>query len=194
MEEVENIQKPISESSDSEIPAPVNNLKQNSELIQQTEPPPVNIKKHPILRVLKYVGLIVLLYILLIVGIQVFRYIKFKSQKPNQNVSSQNIIVTPFVTTDQSHSQNDNNVIVINFSKCAPEEKINVAPGSVSYNIIGIISNSCVMEYGSQVENPKWSGQLTNHCEIPQTLGALSFAKSSKGVDFSQIQEYCRKQ
>jgi hypothetical protein len=85
--------------------------------------------------------------------------------------------------------------VTINFGQCRPDRRrIDVDFGSTIIVIIGPQKDgSCSLEYGGEVENPKWDGQLPFNCTVPQSLGSFAFRKSPYGVDLSSIQQYCTK-
>lgn len=86
-------------------------------------------------------------------------------------------------------------MISINFSLCLPNKlRIDTAFGSSSYQITGKQNNNCLINYGSEIENPNSKGELQNHCKIPTSLGIKKFPVGETGVDFSSIQQFCNKQ
>ncbi|MBI4004435.1 MAG: hypothetical protein HY353_05375, partial [Candidatus Omnitrophica bacterium] len=85
-----------------------------------------------------------------------------------------------------------NEPVEIDFAACEPkQERVYVAFGSTTYQIVGPSRQGCVMLYGGEVENRTWDGFLNKTCVVPTSPGRLAFPKTKTGVDFSAIEEYC---
>jgi len=84
------------------------------------------------------------------------------------------------------------NKILINFDVCSPTtRRIDVDFGSTTIEIQGKEGDFCKLNYGGEVENPNWDGNLPNKCRVPTNLGTMAFTKSNYGVNLSAIQQYC---
>lgn len=82
--------------------------------------------------------------------------------------------------------------VEIDVAACEPkQERVYVAFGSTTYQIVGPSRQGCVLLYGGEVENPSWDGFLNKTCVVPTSLGRYSFTKTKTGVDFSAIEKYC---
>ena len=82
--------------------------------------------------------------------------------------------------------------VEIDFDACEPkEQRVYVAFGSTTYQIVGPSRQGCVVLYGGEVENRTWDGFLDKTCVVPMSLGRRSFTKTKTGVDFSAIDQYC---
>ena len=100
-------------------------------------------------------------------------------------------------TEDMSNPtmQKNGESVVINFSLCKPEKKhFDVAFGSTTIQILGITSKVCKLQYGGEVENPKWDGKLDTTCQVPINQGTLVFQIKNEGIDFSTIKQYCTRE
>jgi hypothetical protein len=85
-----------------------------------------------------------------------------------------------------------NESIEIDFNRCSVSTKTEYASlGSTTYHIIGRIGDKCMMNYGGEVENPRWNTALTTKCSVPISTGRQSFCKQDYGIDFSPISKYC---
>ena len=85
-----------------------------------------------------------------------------------------------------------NEPVEIDFKACAPtSERVYVAFGSTTYQIVGPSQQGCVMLYGGEVENPSWKGTLDHLCVVPSTMGRQSFRRTKYGLDMSVIEKYC---
>ena len=83
---------------------------------------------------------------------------------------------------------------VVDFTACEPTTgSVFFDFGHLVYTITGIDAEHCLMEYGSEVENPRWDGALDTHCRIPVVLGVQVFPIRAMGVDVSAIDGYCTK-
>ena len=95
---------------------------------------------------------------------------------------------------DSRSIQAEKESVFINFSSCTPDEKqIYAGFGSTTIAIDGKSGNTCTMRYGGEIENPNWNGELSYTCNVPQTLGKMSFPLNNYGVNFQTIQQYCSK-
>ncbi|MFC1727181.1 hypothetical protein ACFL0Y_01535 [Patescibacteria group bacterium] len=82
--------------------------------------------------------------------------------------------------------------VTIDFEKCQPiKQAIGVMFGSTTYEIKGKSGQFCLMDYGGEIENPEWSGILTEECRIPLNLGEMTFEKTRYKVNFSSIDQFC---
>lgn len=88
--------------------------------------------------------------------------------------------------------QENNNKVVIDFSKCTPDKRrFDTSFGSTTIEIQGKNQNNCMLAYGGEVENPNWDGKLPTTCRVPADLGQKEFTIGQNGVDLSSIQKYC---
>lgn len=82
--------------------------------------------------------------------------------------------------------------VEIDFGSCVPHtERIGVAYGSTTYQIVGQNQKVCVMKCGGEIENPTWDGFLNWTCLVPVAEGVRFFKKTAERVDFSSIGRYC---
>lgn len=82
--------------------------------------------------------------------------------------------------------------VEIDFAACEPkQERVYVAFGSTTYQIVGPSQHGCVMLYGGEVENRTWDGYLDTICVIPVKVGRRAFPKTAEGLDLSAIEPYC---
>jgi len=82
--------------------------------------------------------------------------------------------------------------VEIDFEACPPaQERVYVAFGSTTYQIVGPSRQGCVMLYGGEVENRTWDGFLSKTCVVPATIGRRAFARTKYGLDLSAIGPYC---
>jgi len=85
-------------------------------------------------------------------------------------------------------------VLTLDFAACAPKrEVVYGAMGSTTYEIVGPQGAQCVMNYGTEIENPNWNGVLDTHCAVPRSLNAQTFALTNGGADFAALAQYCKK-
>lgn len=102
------------------------------------------------------------------------------------------------VTTKPDYSkdrtiQHLGETVTVNFEKCTPDvASIGVPFGSTTIEIKGKEGAYCRMNTGGEVENPEWDGKLTTTCSLPVSLSTMTFGKTQYGVDFTQIQSYCK--
>jgi hypothetical protein len=109
----------------------------------------------------------------------------------NIAMATKDLSICDFIEDDQFKAECKDQV-EIDFSECEPTRKvIYVVFGSTIYEIKGIEGNNCVMDYGGEIENPNWDGRLTKRCSVPLSLGKQIFIKTTDGVDFSSISEFC---
>ena len=82
--------------------------------------------------------------------------------------------------------------VEIDFAACEPkQERVYVAFGSTTYEIVGPSRQGCVMLYGGEVENRTWDGFLDRICVVPSTVGRPAFPRTAEGLDLSGIEQYC---
>ena len=102
------------------------------------------------------------------------------------------IAAGPLITVSAQPIDDRDVPVEIDVAACEPkQERIFVAFGSTTYQIVGPSQHGCVLLYGGEVENPSWDGLLNKTCVVPMSLGRLAFAKTKTGVDFSTIEKYC---
>lgn len=86
----------------------------------------------------------------------------------------------------------DGGLVTVDFSQCTQDRRrIDVTFGSTTIAVEGKRGSVCRIYYGGEVENPDWDGSLPGTCDVPTSLGKVSFSKTSYSVDLSAIQEYC---
>ncbi len=88
----------------------------------------------------------------------------------------------------------DIRTVSIDFLECAPaKERVYITYGSFAYEVVGKNSQGdCVVRYGGEVENPNLGEELATYCQIPESVGKMSFVVKDLGPDFSVISEYCK--
>jgi hypothetical protein len=102
------------------------------------------------------------------------------------------IAVGPVITVLAQPIDDRDVPVEIDFAACQPkQERVYVAFGSTTYQIIGPSRHGCVMLYGGEVENRTWSGFLDRICVVPSTVGRVAFPRTPEGVDLSVIETYC---
>lgn len=119
------------------------------------------------------------------------------SSQQSQNIISSTPAISQDVNPDSSDSrsiQEEMDSVFINFSICTVDERqIYVGFGSTTIAVYGKNGNTCLMKYGGEIENPNWNGELPYTCNVPQTLGTISFPVNNYGVNFQTIDQYCSK-
>ncbi|MBU0535124.1 MAG: hypothetical protein ABIJ82_03005 [Patescibacteria group bacterium] len=96
--------------------------------------------------------------------------------------------------TENCNSQKDANTLTIDFAQCKNcEEIIYVGFGSTTYEMYkSQDDNYCTMQYGGEIENPNWKGDLNTTCTVPRNIGIKTFNITNYGVDFSSLAAYCK--
>ena len=130
------------------------------------------------------IALFLIIFLLILAILGTFYWYKSYYLKP-QTISQKPTVPAPTLNPN-SH------MFSIDFASCQPmTNQIDVALGSTTYQIVGKSGSNCLMNYGGEVENPRWDGKLPNHCKIPLSLGSKSFYAGNMGVDFTSISKYC---
>lgn len=82
--------------------------------------------------------------------------------------------------------------VKLNFELCQKmQQTVTVAFGSTTIQVTGKKGSNCQMNYGGEVENPKWDGKLTTSCLVPINQGIQIFPLTNYGVNFDTISQYC---
>ena len=87
-------------------------------------------------------------------------------------------------------SQSDSEV-VIDFSACPETGFAKITTGSDALELMGQDGDNCLMRYGADPDDPNWDGSYERTCEIPISLGQVTFSKQDGEVDYRQIRKYC---
>jgi hypothetical protein len=88
----------------------------------------------------------------------------------------------------------DGAFIIVDFELCASDKRrFDVDFGSTTVEVVGTVDDgdTCVVNLGGEIENPRWDGILDTHCEVPTSLGKIEFEKHIEGADYTEIQDYC---
>lgn len=92
-----------------------------------------------------------------------------------------------------SQAQEDKRSIVIDFKACAAERKtVSFSHGTTIYELKRKGTKGCRLRYGTEVENPAWDKYLDFSCVVPRRMGKREFSVTSRGVDFSALERYCK--
>lgn len=101
------------------------------------------------------------------------------------------VTIKPDMSADRTLQERGNRA-VIDFAKCTPDvRRYDVNFGSTTIEIKGKSKSLCSMNYGGEVEDPRWDGKLSFACRVPTSLGQKEFTKNSEGIDLSPLQQYC---
>jgi hypothetical protein len=82
---------------------------------------------------------------------------------------------------------------VLDVARCkAGRDSIYFGFGSSHFRIKGIVYNKCVFVYGTEIENPRWDGELNTYCEVPIN-SKITYNENIRGIiKFNGLDEYCR--
>src|SRR5215217_8320401 len=90
-------------------------------------------------------------------------------------------------------AQNDERAVVIDFKVCAAERKtVSFSHGTTIYEVKREGTKGCRLRYGTEVENPAWDEYLDFSCLVPRRMSKQEFSVTSRGVDFSALNRYCK--
>ncbi|MEM6997536.1 MAG: hypothetical protein AAF413_01355 [Patescibacteria group bacterium] len=81
--------------------------------------------------------------------------------------------------------------LVINVYECVEgRDSSYFGFGHTEFLSYGLDNGSCKFDYGTEIENPNWDGELTVACTVPQNT-IVRLSKTDNGIDFSPISMYC---
>jgi hypothetical protein len=108
-------------------------------------------------------------------------------------LATQRAAPTPMPSNPSILTNAAGDYVVLDFGQCQPgRARIDVAFGSVTFELKGRSGQFCLLDYGGEVEDPRWDGKLTTTCRVPTSLGKRQFPSHDEGVDLRQIESYCR--
>jgi hypothetical protein len=92
---------------------------------------------------------------------------------------------SPSVKTEYSGAILDK--VYIDFGSCIPgKASVYVAFGSDHVIVTGLEGEDCILYLGGERENPRWNGQLSIRCRVPQNKGSQQFPS----LRFDFLSEY----
>lgn len=105
------------------------------------------------------------------------------------------VILTIGITASMlAQAREDERSVTIDFKLCTPERKtVSFSHGSTIYELKREGTKGCRLSYGTEIENPEWDQVLDVSCLVPKRLGKQKFPVTSRGVDFSSLQPYCKR-
>ena len=84
--------------------------------------------------------------------------------------------------------------IVIDVATCAKADPVRTyGPlGSTTYQVQGKKDALCLLDWGEEIEDPRWNGSLDHHCQVPVALGTVRLARIGRtGLDMAPLEKYC---
>jgi hypothetical protein len=80
----------------------------------------------------------------------------------------------------------------VDFSVCkVGRESVYFGLGHTVFNFSGISNRNCNFEFGSEIEDPRWNGAMTNRCSIPASFGERKYEAMDFVGNAEELQEYC---
>jgi hypothetical protein len=113
----------------------------------------------------------------------------YSVQKIN-NASLKNLQATSVtVSPNYDEATRTLNGQVVDFSKCSPDTKrFDASFGTTTVEVLGKQDGSCIVKFGSETEDPRAVGVLTDVCNVPTSLGTtVGFT----GTNTSSLAKYC---
>ena len=84
--------------------------------------------------------------------------------------------------------------VTIDVAACTEDRRVFFADlGSTTLVVAGRRGDYCQLYYGTEMEQPRWSGQLPYQCNIPVVMGRMDLHKGRQGLDVAPLQAFCRK-
>src|SRR3989304_1063600 len=122
-----------------------------------------------------------ILIIVLCVGLTVYGLYYFLSRHMG--------MFKPILPTVFFEPPDNSRVITLDFGACAPGKgMVSGGFGSIKIEIYSLDTDTCLVNYSSSTEGEKpWT-----RCLVPRSLDKKTFEKNYDGVDFSEINKYCR--
>ena len=132
-------------------------------------------------------NLILVAGLVLVVMLGIASYFLLRSDTiPNDPATKANTLTSQITIAETDAA------VTVDFGACQPDSaRIYGAQGSTTIQIAEKSGSDCLMDYGREVENPNWDGVLDVHCQVPVSLGKVSFNKNGVGIDLTQIDQYC---
>src|SRR3989338_10469345 len=98
-------------------------------------------------------------------------------------------ILKPILPTVFFETGGNSQEIAIDFGACpAGRGEVSGDFGSIKVEVWSYDINTCLMNYSSLAEG----GKPWTRCLVPKNLNNKTFKKTYKGVDFSEISNYCK--
>lgn len=127
---------------------------------------------------------ILLFIFLVLVTLSLLVFVKPNFSRPGENIK-------PDLSEDRT-IQEDEETISIDFSSCTQDKRTIWLPmDSVIVEVRRKDNGNCIMNYGSEAEQAKWSKSLPWNCSVPTDQGEMEFVKTNVDINFESIQEYC---
>lgn len=104
-----------------------------------------------------------------------------------RNYLSKPLGLKPILPTVFFETEGDANSIAIDFGACDPEKgTVNGEFGAVYIEVWNQDVDMCNFYYTYS------AGKTPIQCHVPRTLGRRTYQRFSEGIDFSQLDAYCR--
>lgn len=82
--------------------------------------------------------------------------------------------------------------VTIDFGICSCIDQTAYVPmGSTSIRVRGQKASSCELWFDTEIEMPAKRSSYTK-CSVPMSLGVMSFPVKNLGVNFGEIEKFCR--
>lgn len=82
--------------------------------------------------------------------------------------------------------------VMIDYSLCrTATEKVAFGLGSITFRFQEITDGKCRFQYGMEIENPMWEGDMTHNCSVPRLARKQVYKVYNSGVDITELQPYC---
>lgn len=82
--------------------------------------------------------------------------------------------------------------MALDFAKCTPDLFRTYLPmGSFTFEMAGTDGRNCLLNFGGEVEDPTWNGDLLTTCKVPASAGTVTLRRGETKVDTSPLDAYC---